>query len=413
MNNSRIKKYNYIYCLFFFCACILSTQKMLMSLTPRQLFAVIMFFVCLRVEGNKIWCDKLFGFYVVFVICYGISSLLTGYFSEFLLRLIGDYFVAYVGLWSIRLLISKNNDVEWFLYTIIFIGLFDGIVTALQFLGIPYLDTFLNRLHLVSYTPYLNIYQGSGEALLSRCVPGIFSHPVLNAHALAATTVISTYIACKKNHILGIILTLLMIIFLFCTQQRTAFAIGLLSVLAIVIISARQSKLRFISIPALIIIFTYFGFLFYGFISKGDFRFSEIGMDSGGRDYIYKYCRDFIKANPLGGINSFVAATGVYPHNLFFNAFIFGGWIGGTVIIGMVFFQLVQCYKSIINKHVDITEKILALAVFSLIVNGITHNQSIVNGEIITWTIWGAFYYTKQSMANTRKQQLYLKTSVE
>ena len=289
--------YKFLYYLFLFCTCVLSTQKLGISLTPRQLFAVIMFVVCFM-EEKKLWCDKLFGVYLAFVFCYGISSMLTGYVSDFLLRLIGDYFVAYVGVWAVTLLITKYKSIDFFIYAFISIGIFDGIVTIFQFLGITFLDSFLNRFNLIGYDPYLTNYQGSGEALLSRCVPGIFSHPVLNAHALAATTVLSTFIACKKK-ILGTGISLLMLTSLFCTQQRTAFAIGLVCVATIIIIASIKTKYRIVVAPSLLFIILYLGFYLYNFILNGDFRFSELGLDSTGRDIVYKYCVTFIKNNPL------------------------------------------------------------------------------------------------------------------
>lgn len=86
----------------------------------------------------------------------------------------------------------------------------------------------------------------------------------------------------------------------------------------------------------------------------------------------------------------------MYPHNIVFNAFIFGGWVGGLFLLYIVLLQLWKIFKTVRKKNADISEIIVALAMFTLIVNGLAYNQSIVNGEVMTWTIWGAYYYSKK-----------------
>ena len=241
--------YKYIYILFFFCVSVLSMQHYFLPLTPRQLMAVIMFVVCVIEEKRLFWFEKNFFLYILFVLCYGLSSLITGYFPEYINRLFGDYFIAFVALWSVKILVIKYDSRDSFLYAFICFGVFDGIVTLFQFLGISYLDSFLNQFQLISYNPYLENYQGTGSAMLINCAPGVFSHPVLNGHALVVSTVISTVIAIKKNKYIGIILSIFMLVCLFSTQQRTAFATGLLSVEIILLISGMRSKYRNIVIP--------------------------------------------------------------------------------------------------------------------------------------------------------------------
>ena len=400
--------YKSFYVLFIFCVSVLTTQFYLLPLTPRQSMAVIMFFVCFF-EEKKFWLDKLFFLYLIFIFGYGFSSLVTGYFPEYLKRLVGDYFVAYVAIWAVKILVQKYKARNVFLYAFVIFGIFDGLVTLFQFLGISYLDAFLNRFHLISYNPYLENYQGTGAAMLLNCPPGVFSHPVLNAHALVASTVLSSQIACKKNVLIGTGITLFMLVCLFSTQQRTAFAIGLLSLAYILFINASKSKFRMIIIPSVLIIIISVAIKLYSFIMNGEFRFSELGLDSTGRDEIYKYCIDYIKNNPLGGINDFVETTQMYPHNIVFNAFIFAGWVGGLFLLFIVFLQILEIFKTLRKKSADITEIIISLAMFTLIVNGLTHNQSIVNGEVMTWSIWGAYYYSKKLgfVTQTKREPRY------
>lgn len=392
--------FKYIYVIFLFCASVLTTQHVFIF-TPRQIVAFVMFFVCLF-EDKKLWLDKFFLLYLFFVFCYGISSLISGFFLEFILRFFGDYFVAYVALWSVKVLVVKYKAIDLLLYSFLLICAFDGLVSLCQFLGFSFLDSFLNSFHLISYQPYLDNYQGTGAAMLTKPTPGIFSHPALNAHILVSGTVLSTCFSKRIGSIPSIILTVFMVVCLFSAQQRTAFAIGVFSILVIVFILIRRTKYWYILLPFLGCIITFLGFEFYDFVANGNFRFSELGIDSTGRDSIYKECIVFIKNNPLGGINKFVEQVQMYPHNMVFNALIYGGWMGGSVLLFVVILQLIEIIKSLKRERTDITEIIFALAVFSQIINGLTHNQSIINGEIITWTIWGAYYYSKKVLFKSK-----------
>ena len=85
-----------------------------------------------------------------------------------------------------------------------------------------------------------------------------------------------------------------------------------------------------------------------------------------------------------------------YPHNLIFNAFIFGGWFGGMALLYVIYFQLKECIHTFKNRNANPINIILASTVCAMIANGITHNQSIVNAEIVTWMVWGAYYYNKK-----------------
>lgn len=385
--------YKYFYCIFFFAASVLSLQSYGLPLTMRQTFTFLMFVTCFICDG-KLWINRYLKLYWTFVFFYGISSLFTGSFASFLLRLIGDYFVAYVALWAIRILIIRYKSLNFFFYIALLIGFFDGLVTLLQFLGLDYLGVFLNKFQLVSYNVYLNSNTELDIDTRMMCAPGVFSHPVLNAHALTAFTILSLIII-KKNFLIGTFSTMFMLTTLFATQQRMPFLLGILCCVIYTYKNFSKSKYIFILYPILTIVLLLIGFELYVFVSNGDFRYSNVGLDSTGRDELYRKSIQFIIDNPLGGLRSFVKTTNNYPHNLIFSAFIYAGWIGGMILLYIVFLQIRECYDSLKNNETSESVYILALAVVSLTANGLTHNQSIINGEIITWTIWGTFYYSK------------------
>ena len=390
-----------IYILFLFCASVLSLQTYGLPLTMRQLATIVMFVTCL-ITDKKIWIDKFFGIYLVFFFCFGFSSLITGHFDLYILRLVGDYFVAYVALWAVKILVMKYDGLYVLSYTLICLGLFDGAVTFCQFIGWDYLNPIVNRLGWLSYDRYADF---QGEAMLLRSAPGIFSHPTLNAHVLIPCTLISL-LAIQKNKILGVSISILMIVFLFSTQQRTAFIITILSIIFIFVYYVRKSKHAFWLLPLLGILLAIGVYKLLQFIMLGDFRFTELGLDPTGREDIYGKASSFIKNNPFGGLYDYIGNNEAYPHNLIYSSFIFGGWIGGLFLILVVIIQVKECMKILKGKP-SFIEMVLMLSVISMIVNGLTHNQSIVNGEIMTWTVWGAFYYTKKKeQASQRRLKL-------
>lgn len=103
---------------------------------------------------------------------------------------------------------------------------------------------------------------------------------------------------------------------------------------------------------------------FIDFASADGSRFASTSMT--GRDKIYQFAWSYLKDNMLlGGIYSFLNETHRMPHNFFFNAFLYGGLVGGIAITTVVTMQVIMILKY--NSH-----KIKKINVIKLIFGGHT-----------------------------------------
>ena len=346
---------------------------------------LVMFFFCFWKEKRFYYDNfvKLFFCYVLFF-CIGVLTS-TLDFSYFLKRLFGDYFVAYIALWTIKIMV-KTNKISVFFNTIIVLSLFDGFVTFCQFLGLPYMDSIINRFGLVTSELYQDL-QGSEVQYLTGCAPGIMPNAVVNAQLLLAGLVLTlNYWENRKLIILPIAFCLF--VFLFATQQRTALGAAVIAYFLFFYKSISYSKYKIIWFFLVGIVLSGFSYYLYSMLSNSEFRIVELGFDLTGRELIYQKAYDFILNNPLGGINDFLDRNEVYPHNIFLNALIYGGWIGGIILIGLYIQQIRESLLVITNKRLDPIYMTLCCTLLALSINGLTHNQSIVNGEVIVLMTW-------------------------
>ena len=114
-------------------------------------------------------------------------------------------------------------------------------------------------------------------------------------------------------------------------------------------------------------------------------------MDLTGRDDIYRGALAYLSDNPIIGSSfEYMRLYGRMPHNLILSAFIYGGLFGGLVIIILLFKQLKVCVRHYFNNNFSFNLRVISMAVAycAVIADGIVHNLSIVNGDIIGWLIW-------------------------
>ena len=86
--------------------------------TLRQIMAIILFVACV-ISEKKLFCDKYFGTYCIYILFFVISSAATGYTLIALERCVGLFFVAYVGYWGTKILSSLHNGTNFFIFVII------------------------------------------------------------------------------------------------------------------------------------------------------------------------------------------------------------------------------------------------------------------------------------------------------
>lgn len=362
--------------------------------TPRQVMAVIMFFVCWK--NNELRLDKYFGIYIIFIFGYILAQLFTGYLSEMVRLLLGYYFVSYVAYQSTKLLIRKDGNADLLMGVLFIIGVADGLISIGQMYQVP----FTHEVSLLFGTNMLgDIYDAmsarSQDNMMGYTVPGILG-AVPNGYFLSAITLLCFYNKKAKLTIINLALVLFFIFSTFIVQERTALVacivLSLFSLYKFLYSQHEVSVLKKIFVFSILFIcIVYIIPDLFNSMMQGDSRYAKGFSLEDERGEISQRAIDYLLINPMGGIDEF-SATNHYPHNLFINMFMFGGIFGGIASLFLFFKQLCQSMKiafSIVTPH-NVQQFVFVMMFACYTINSLTHNLSIVTGESTMWLLWGA-----------------------
>lgn len=378
-------RFKILYILFVISSLLYGSFHILAFLTPRILMTIIMFFVCLF-EDKKLYIDKYFGIYLVFISFFGFSAISGGHIGRYIQYLVGFYFTAYVGYWSTVILIRKYGGIRAFFSTLLYLGMVDAIVTISQAFNLNFFTPYLEMLHLsVDYDFLLSM----GEEFDLNAVPinGIVQSPVFNGYVLMVMTLLSTSLLIKKVNISRILIFAIFFVSSFLVQQRGAFYIN--AVLSFFLLyrifgitkSNKAFFLRLLLLFAVVMIIVNIG----ESVLVSNSRYS-IGFDDTGRSEITRGTIEFVRNNWLmGGVFD----LGFLPHNLFFNAIVFGGLFGGVAIYILLLLQFKKLIPSAFSNNIVLI--ILSCAVIAFTMNSLLHNSSLITGDVLLWILWGAF----------------------
>ena len=386
-------RFRLLYILAVFCWIAYPVQFLFnLPVTPRQLMAVVMFLACCVEEKKPYWIDKYFSIYLIYILFYFISCVAEGFFEEGLRRMIGDFFVAYVAYWSTKIICIKYKSTHYLIYTLIAIGVFDAIITICQVAHITFFDDFLKTFQLIGYDK-MNLLED--RELMGLAIPGIMSSPVTNGHILLLSSILSLYLCRDRFNVLGVVCFLVIIGGAFFAQLRSSFFLALLLSVFVVykIVVSKRTTTKVVLLIALLLGVIYGGSYLYNIVTTGSNRYADMGMEANGRDVIYKVAFNYILENPIfGSYNAFVYHYGMYPHNFFLGAYLHAGIIGFIAVVTLAVKQQFLSIKICFSKKEKNTvlTVILASIIIGLFGNGITHNISLANGDVMTWLIWGA-----------------------
>lgn len=386
-------RFKLLYILAVFCWIAYPVQFLFnLPVTPRQLMAVVMFLACCVEEKKPYWIDKYFSIYLIYILFYFISCVAEGFFEEGLRRMIGDFFVAYVAYWSTKILCTKYESTHVLIYTLISVGVFDSVITICQVFHISFFDGFLNAFQLIGYEQF---YDNIDREMMGLAIPGIMSSPVTNGHFLLLSSILSLYLCENRFNVFGIACFVVIILGSFFAQLRSSFFLAVLfSVLVVYkIVVSRKKTTKIVLLVVLLWGVIFGGAYLYNIVTMGTNRYADLGMESNGRDIIYKTAYNYILENPIfGSYNTFVYRYHVFPHNFFLNAYLHAGILGFIAVITLAVKQQFLSIKICFSKKEKNTvlTVILASIIIGLFGNGITHNISLANGDVMTWLIWGA-----------------------
>ncbi len=374
-----------------------------LEITPRQIMALAMFFVCIKVE-NGFKLNMISYLYLLFAFIFGISSLLAGTVSQYIHQLVGFYLVAIIACKSTSLLPQYDSRfIPVFFYTLLGIGFVNTMVTISQFLNLHWYESFINTLGILSEDKFeerKDLFANSDYVVLS--IPGIFG-TVTNGYYSLVCVVLSFYVHIYKRKLWTILLPLFFLLGLFLCQQRVSFVVAcLMSTFLYYKVSGLYcARIRIVMRLLLVVILFFVANELVQFSNEYGLRYSSLGVSTTGRDVIYKNAQKYILSTPLfSNIYEYIELTGGMPHNLFLNAYMFGGIGSFFIIIFILFYQLKQILNVLLNplSLYNYPYYLLGMAYVGFTINSLTHNESIVTGSTLLWLVWGGFVASKKQL---------------
>ena len=399
-------KFKVLYILFIVSALLYGSWQIAGPLTMRHLFAGIMGIWCIF-ESKDLFFDKYLRLYFVFVFFYALSSFLTGYTIEFLHDFVGYVVVAYIAYWATMILKRKYGSLHVLVYTVIAIGLIDSIVTTSQAFHLPIFDSLLARLRLTVDDEWFVSKQVREIDMMGVSIPGIFEGAVINGHFLVMSVLMSLSLQRYRVNIGGYIITAILFIGLFFCQQRAPFYLCIFLfgyIFYKTYVSGRDAPMKIVSWLVLVTIGVVSIVYLSPLLFSTGVRYSEsISISEDARGIIYRNTIDWIIEHPLGNLYDLKQVK--MPHNLFLNAFVYGGWIGGGLILIVLFGQLLLIAKILFKptNPSNFFSIVLAVTYLGMTGNSMVHNISIVTGDAMTWIAWAAFYANVWSGDQTMK----------
>lgn len=392
-----------VYILFFIASYLYGSLQLVGPVTPRHIMTVAMLAMCFREGMPKL--DKYMILFIIFtscVLCSGIAY--PQYMPDTLKWVVAAHFVAIVAFQATRILVEKYNAANCLLYTFIAIGILDAIVTIGQFQIGPYAEVIMKVVANNVDTDQLDMSEYHGGDSMAGFVPPGLVGAVANGYLLSALTILVLYNKRVKLGLLNIVLWLFCLYALYCLQEKTALvAGGVLSMFLLYKIGLSTAKdniyLKLLMNVAVIavVIAVVIAFILMS-ADNEEMRYNDGFEMTDARNDLLASALTFISENPFGGIFEFNKQNhDLPPHNLFLNAFVWGGYLGGICILLLLFWQGMLIAQRLLRPVTgqNIKGYVAALTYLCFTLNSITHNSSIVMGDFFFWAFWAVFQFQK------------------
>ena len=386
-------RYKIAYIVFLISIIFYTNFRVVGFITPRHIMTIMMFFICVF-EDKRVFMDKYFRWYLLFIFCFGFSSLITNYFASFLKFFIAYYFVAYVAYWATMILIKKHSGTAVLVNTIVVLGILNALSTIGQFYEIGIFNRIPEIMRINVSEEFLELTEEADE-LIGFSLPGLFSGAVSNGYFAMTATLLSLWYQRKRFSLIRLIPWGIGMIGLYVTQQRAPFFITVaLSLYILFKVMGKNSGGLTPLIRLAFVVGVVFGASYFlAFISSGEMRYSR-GMQDSDRSDLVRATWNYLSSHPVFGGRFHSQAHGLRPpHNLFFNAWLYGGLLGLLIVVGLTIKQVILVAKQAIGKSFleNYSKTIFGLAFLAYTANSMVHNQSIVTGDAVLWILFGAF----------------------
>lgn len=323
--------------------------------TIRQ-YCAIFFFIYLihTVVGKKQYLfnkySQLVIPYLIFILLYGVSSILSGSFIVYLKQLIALYTVAILAYYSTIIITNKYHTLNFFLNSFIFVGLINAIVNIMQYFGMSIGYTvgalFIDLNDLSKFAQFQHMIQGDRANTF-----GIMGDIVYNGYYSMILPFALLMRYQNKNDIFKLSIVAFSLISLFVVGERSSF--GITFILLVYYLFKRYKKSP-ILVFAVIILFSLALFYIADFINSDIIQDSRwISSESNIRDNINNAILPFISNNLIiGNLAGFIKLTGFPPHNVIASGFIYAGLIGGCIVIYILGIQMLKSMQVLKSKKI-------------------------------------------------------------
>lgn len=348
------------------------------------LSTILLFFACVVIEKPKF--DKWMVVYLVFLLFYVFSALVTGFLGVFVHRLYSMFFISFVIYWATCILTRRFGTLSPMIYPVLVVGAIDVFVTVSQANGYSIANPFLTM--VIADIEQDAILAAHGYEL-GYAVSGLYYSPVLNGHFLLFFFLVTLLLQYDKFRMSALLFSIVLFVGIFYCQQRSAFFFSVFAFVAVFYYKLKNSRYRLLLLVAfVIIVFVAYGYISNYIVSSG----SRLSQTTGtGRELIWSAAIDFIYHHPFfGGYDLCVNKYGFFPHNLVLSSFIAGGLIGGTILLVMIGSQFLYIIRQIRLKK-EFIYLILGIIYLCIIGDSMFHNTGLVEMDYSTFIAWGLF----------------------
>ena len=393
------------YCIYLIFA-ILNPSIVVSGIPIRHFITLIMIVFCVKYRPQK-W-DWFVVLYSLYIFCYFSAGYITGYTSEHISFILTTLLVALVLYRSTMIMVMQFDKLELITMLLLVVFVIDAIFTVGQYYRIPQFLMLPQLMGLELNDYYMQRLEGA-YSMEGQVLFGIVG-AVANGYMLSAASILAWKKYGNKSVIYNVLLWGLFMLASFYSQERAGFYLAtLFSVFLFLLSFWRQKGISRVFIAILIIMLIFSAESIYDYINSYG-RYADKGLDDGGRFGYFDEAIAFISENPWGGHLKYANTHSRMPHNLFANAFVSGGLLGGVVIIIINIIQIYKIFmfsikKSLKNRDVLWLPFLYCLIYLDYLIQSVAHNQSIVYGTPLFFVFWGIC----SSYVNGSNRSIYAK----
>lgn len=355
----------------------------------RVYFTLVMF-LYLVWNKNKLTLNRNYNIYVylflLFVFFKGIALLINGEFIEynFVKNFLAYEFVAIVIFYATIYFTRSERGIILTLLTLSLILLTTSVVTILQYNNSPIgwmIGQFFGEL---SEDVEMMAISSTDEMVGFSITTGILRTAYGNAMFVSSIGTLAfgfAYVASNRcAKLLYLLCGLLGLVACFMTQQRSAFYIMLLSFFLIFYL-AKDIKPLIIFLVVFIFLSSFVDLsVIFNEEMMGRLVFSDNLLKDNSRAILTQNAISFLGEHLFaGGPMEYFSLNGMPAHNFFLNAFIYGGLIGGLILVVMFFKILFLAMSRIFKTKNKVSiSSVCFIALSGFLGQGLFHNESLV-----------------------------------